>query len=274
MQARHVRALLASGILAGFIAAPSGLEAQSGGWRDRQDAQGRQMRFRNMDSDGDGVITRAEWRGSLQAFQQQDTNGDNVLSGPEVWTAGRGTGNKPGDMSNVFERADRNNDGLLSRDEWYGDLQTFERIDRNDDGRISLAEFLGEESAGSSGQRESFAALDRNRNGVLTVSEWTGDRAAFDALDADNDGVITRAEFSRDENRTPAYRAGYTRGLAEGRQAGQQDRRAGRPWDLDGQRELVQADSGYNSSLGPRNEYQDGYREGFRRGYAVGFGRK
>ena len=46
---------------------------------------GRRMRFQGMDADGDGVITRTEWRGNLQSFRQQDLNDDGVLSGNEVW---------------------------------------------------------------------------------------------------------------------------------------------------------------------------------------------
>jgi hypothetical protein len=41
-------------------------------------------RVRDMDTDHDGVVTRAEWRGSDQAFRERDTNGDGVLSGAEV----------------------------------------------------------------------------------------------------------------------------------------------------------------------------------------------
>jgi hypothetical protein len=41
-------------------------------------------RVREMDTDRDGVVTRAEWRGSAQAFRDHDTNGDGVLSGAEV----------------------------------------------------------------------------------------------------------------------------------------------------------------------------------------------
>jgi hypothetical protein len=37
-----------------------------------------------MDTDRDGVVTRAEWRGSDQAFRNHDTNSDGVLSGAEV----------------------------------------------------------------------------------------------------------------------------------------------------------------------------------------------
>jgi hypothetical protein len=38
----------------------------------------------DMDTDRDGVVTRAEWRGSDEAFRMHDTNGDGVLSGAEV----------------------------------------------------------------------------------------------------------------------------------------------------------------------------------------------
>jgi hypothetical protein len=41
-------------------------------------------RVRDMDTDHDGVVTRAEWRGSAEAFRNHDTNGDGVLSGAEV----------------------------------------------------------------------------------------------------------------------------------------------------------------------------------------------
>ena len=41
-------------------------------------------RVRDMDTDRDGVVTRAEWRGSDDTFRSHDTNGDGVLSGQEV----------------------------------------------------------------------------------------------------------------------------------------------------------------------------------------------
>jgi hypothetical protein len=41
-------------------------------------------RILDMDTDHDGVVTRAEWRGTDQDFRNHDTNGDGVLSGAEV----------------------------------------------------------------------------------------------------------------------------------------------------------------------------------------------
>ena len=46
-----------------------------------------QMRFRAMDRNRDGVVTRAEWQGRDQSFRQQDRNGDGILSGDEVRVA-------------------------------------------------------------------------------------------------------------------------------------------------------------------------------------------
>lgn len=268
MQARQFGGLLLVVVLG---LAPEAFALEQANPRNRQDNRGQQMRFRNMDRDNDGVVTRAEWRGSLEAFQQEDTNNDNVLSGPEVWTS-QSSPTGPESLRQVFNNADRNNDRLLARDEWYGDLQTFERVDRNNDGRISWGEFQGnDEAVGTSGVQETFESLDRNRNNVLTASEWTEDRSEFDALDADNDGVVTRSEYRQGQNRTPSFRAGYERGLTDGREAGRGDKNAGQ-WDLDGQRELEQADAGYNPVVGLRSEYQAGYRAGFRRGYAIGFG--
>ena len=61
------------------------------------------MRFRGMDRNNDGVITRDEWRGSAQAFADNDWNGDGVLSGEEVRPDAQR--NTPQDSGNVFGAA-------------------------------------------------------------------------------------------------------------------------------------------------------------------------
>ncbi len=58
-----------------------------------------------------------------------------------------------------------------------------------------------------------------------------------------------------------AYRAGQSRGLADGREAGREDASRSH-WDLEGQQELLLADAGYNVELGSRSDYQEGYRAG------------
>jgi len=193
------------------------------------------IEIQKMDRDSDGVVTRAEWQGSYAAFNQHDTNEDNVLSGTEVWDQG-------------YRRTNRNRSSVDPFDDWTA--QAFTNIDRNRDGRIAL-------------------------------SEWRFDRESFDRADRNGDRVLTRAEFLGEEKGstgegswTQAYRAGYERGQIEGRAAGREDQDRNQGYDLEGQRELETADSGYEARFGSRIEYQDGYRDGFRAAYQQGWNRR
>jgi hypothetical protein len=64
------------------------------GRRDRDDDRGAvrdpffndngSIKHRGMDRNGDGIISRREWRGNDVSFDQHDRNGDGILSGDEV----------------------------------------------------------------------------------------------------------------------------------------------------------------------------------------------
>ena len=207
-------------------------------------------------------------RGSDQAFRRHDRDNDGVLSGDEVWER-----TLDGDLTTEFRRADRNGDGALSRPEWWADAATFDRVDQNRDGRLSLAEFLGEEVRFFL-RSAIVRRADRNGNGVITANEWDGRHEDFVALDEDGDGVIARAEYGRANSPTQsaAFRSGRERGLADGRQAGREDRH-------DQRRQVGPRRSARTRKRrrripgrhGSRSDYQSGYRAGFRAGYRDGF---
>lgn len=322
--------------LIAFALALSGIVAIDG--VEAQDRGSAPMRFRQMDQNNDGVITRNEWRGSPQSFLVHDWNRDGVLSGDELRVGG-GRPGRTGTDDN-FESAyreypfddwsergfialDHNRDGRITRDEWHFDRQGFLRADHNGDGAISRVEFLRED-AQDDDREDRFGDLDLNNDGRLSREEWLGSTDMFNVLDGNRDGFLSRAELMgnepptelfgsvdinrdgsisrgewhwsresfdrRDTNhdgrltrdefngatlpaaQSSAYRAGYQRGLDEGRAAGHEDRVRNQGWDLEGQRELETADSGYDPRFGGKPEYQAGYREGFRRAYREGWG--
>ena len=229
--------IFAAIVLSAVVIPASAFAQGNGNGKGRANGQNReQTRFRAMDTDHDGVITRAEWRGDDQSFREHDLNHDGVLSGDEVaprTVPDRADRSRREELQARFERADRNGDGRITRSEWTGTTTAFKRMDEDGDGVVTRQEyfqFLAEPAAGTSG-----TAVSRNT--------------------------------------TRAYQAGYDRGLIEGRQAGKEDKTVnGGHWDLEGQRELEQADSGYTSDLGARTDYQSGYRAAFRLGYREGFG--
>jgi len=299
------------------------------------------IRFQEMDRNGDRVITRDEWRGSDQSFKVHDWNADGKLSDNEVRVGAsrddRATGTAGTDNFDYYEREyvfddwtdrgfralDYNRDNRITSDEWHFDREGFRRADHNLDGNISRSEFFNQDAVDDD-RGDTFPALDANRDGRISKTEWHGSASRFATLDVNHDGFVSRTEMvgttappdlftsldmNRDRSITPnewqwsrasfdrldlnhdsklsvaelkeatpteaarsaAYRAGYERGLVEGRQAGREERLANRAWDLEGQTELEQADSGYNPSMGARADYQTGYREAFRKAYREGW---
>src|SRR6185436_2514902 len=44
---------------------------------------------------------------------------------------------------------------------------------------------------------ERFTQMDRNGDGYIEFSEWTGDRTSFDRIDVDRNGMVTHGEMQQ-----------------------------------------------------------------------------
>jgi Ca2+-binding EF-hand superfamily protein len=188
-------------LLALTLAAAPAAQAQS--------SRQRETRFQAMDENGDGAVSRAEWRGSAESFRRHDWNGDGVLSGDEMRVGAVREPGEPDDYDQArrpefrnwsdrgFTNLDRNGDGRIARREWFYDREGFIRADRNGDGALTRAEFLGADV--DSDREDRFEYLDVNRDGRIQRAEWHASRDAFEWLDRNNDGVLSRSEVAGDD---------------------------------------------------------------------------
>jgi Ca2+-binding EF-hand superfamily protein len=154
------------------------------------------IRFAEMDTNRDNIITRQEWRGSARSFEVHDWNNDGRLSGDEI-RLGAAWPNRGADVNDWtdarFNVIDRNRDGRITRTEWQYDLQDFIRVDRNRDNILTRNEFLLAQDIDDD-RGDSFDNLDMNGDNRIDRAEWHGSLAAFRWLDQNNDGVLSRVE--------------------------------------------------------------------------------
>lgn len=107
-------------------------------------------KLKEMDADGDGRVTRAEYAaGAQMKFAKLDTNGDGVVSPEEVSAGARKKTSKlkfwekddKASGSEMVSAFDQNTDGQITRDEQQVGVETkFAALDTNKDGALTESE--------------------------------------------------------------------------------------------------------------------------------------
>jgi Ca2+-binding EF-hand superfamily protein len=163
----------------------------------------REETFADLDGDRDGRVDRSEWHGSRDAFEWLDRNNDGVLSRAEV------AGEQRPAEADLFARLDVDRSGVIERDEWQWSRVSFNGRDRNNDGVLSRNELGGittseADTAGTAGRTLVVDARERWTDTGIVVRR--GDILSFQA-----DGSI-RMSSDANDTATPT-------GSASGRRA-------------------------------------------------------
>jgi len=145
----------------------------------------RSSAFTRLDANADGNITREERSEQMRALRAEH-------GGPGGHEGGGREGGRHGGHRGL-ERADANNDGSITRDEFLArPVAHFEHLDANHDGVISIAERPQPRERGARGERFN---PDANNDGAISRAEFDVQSSAlFTRLDANSDGRVTREE--------------------------------------------------------------------------------
>jgi Ca2+-binding EF-hand superfamily protein len=100
--------------------------------------------FEYLDVNNSNRVERTEWHGTAGEFSRLDRNRDNALTRAELLG---GTTAAPS-TADLFNTLDADDDERISSIEWRWSLRSFDRADVNNDGFLSRDEFTGRPGTG------------------------------------------------------------------------------------------------------------------------------
>lgn len=181
-----------------LAASACGLAQAQDGSQERPSRHG--MLFQS-DANSDGVLTRAEFdAGRTAMFTRLDSDNNDELTREEMRAMRgehRGRRGHGGGGMHSLARADANNDGNITREEFLArPTERFNQLDANNDGVISATE---RPQRGERGDRRERRAdrpnMDANNDGSISRAEFAAMGAAmFERLDANDDGRVSQEE--------------------------------------------------------------------------------
>ena len=165
-----------------------------------------------LDTNKDGEISKEEAGDRWDRMSRLDTDGNGVIGKKEMEAMAQGRGRQGGGRpggggAGMFEEADKNGDGKLSKDELPE--EAWARIgeaDKDGDGAVTREEIAalygGRRPGGQPGEGGQgggpgrfFEMADKNKDGKITADE-AGDRwDRMSQLDKNSDGAITKDEL-------------------------------------------------------------------------------
>lgn len=161
-----------------------------------------ERRFRAMDRNNDGVVSRTEWQGTRQSFTTHDWNGDGVLSGDEVrqgaFRQGSTIEDEDFDRNDRFENLAANGNGRVEPREWHGTVAAFNRLDVNNDNVLSRNEILADSRVGVA---PTVAPASGDLVVVDSTREWTDTGLmvrAGDTISLQADGTVRLSDQRND----------------------------------------------------------------------------
>lgn len=99
------------------------------------------------------------------------------------------------ESSLFIQRFDKNDDGVVSIDEFPGPERHFDRLDSNGDGAIDADEAPQRPPRHRPDPKELMTDFDEDGDGQLSLEEFPGPDHHFERLDSDGDGVLTSEEL-------------------------------------------------------------------------------